>query len=121
MVQAPLGTTGIKWKCKFREDRHEPQARTSDAHYSPGTLAQRQHPLARNRIAPPSPWRHVEPADSGARFKITLNRVEAFLHHPHNSNTCSKTDIKQLREVLTHAGVTLSSYEAGSEDQVALT
>ena len=50
----------------------------------------------------------------GARFKVTLNKVEAFLHHPHNSNTCSKTDIKQLREVLTHAGVTLSSYEAGT-------
>ena len=52
----------------------------------------------------------VEPAH-GARFKITLNKVEAFLHHPHNSNTCSKQDIKALREVLSHAGVTLSRYE----------
>ena len=57
-------------------------------------------------------WREVEPAH-GARFRITLNRVEGFLHHPHNSSTCSRTDIKALRDVLTHAGVTLSSYEAG--------
>lgn len=52
----------------------------------------------------------IEPAH-GARFKITLNRVEGYLHHPHNSNTCSRTDIKALREVLTHAGITLSTYE----------
>ena len=44
---------------------------------------------------------------------IHWREIEAFLHHPHNSSTCSRTDIKQLREVLTHAGVTLSSYEAG--------
>ena len=55
----------------------------------------------------------VEPAH-GARFKITMNRVEAFLHHPHNSSTCSRTDIKQLREVLTHAGITLAAYETRS-------
>ena len=54
----------------------------------------------------------IEPSH-GARFKITLNKVEAFLHHPHNSNTCSKTDIKALRDVLTHAGITLAAYEAG--------
>jgi hypothetical protein len=54
----------------------------------------------------------IEPSH-GARFKITLNKVEAFLHHPHNSSTCSKNDIKTIREVLAHAGVTLSSYEAG--------
>ena len=54
----------------------------------------------------------IEPSH-GARFKITLNKVEAFLHHPHNSSTCSKTDIKQLREFLTHAGITVSAYEAG--------
>jgi hypothetical protein len=28
----------------------------------------------------------IEPSH-GARFKITLNKVEAFLHHPHNSST----------------------------------
>ena len=54
---------------------------------------------------------NVDPSH-GARFKITLNKVEVFLHHPHNSSTCSKTDIKQLREFLAHAGVTLSAYES---------
>lgn len=47
----------------------------------------------------------------GARFRIVLNRIEFFLHHPHNSSTCSKQDIKLLREYLARAGVTLSSYE----------
>ena len=55
----------------------------------------------------------IEPSH-GARFKVTLNKVEAFLHHPHNSSTCSRTDIKSIREVLTHAGVTLSAYESGN-------
>ena len=54
----------------------------------------------------------VEPAH-GARFKVTLKRVETFLHHPHNSNTCGRNDIKQLREFLAHAGVTLAAYESG--------
>jgi len=40
-----------------------------------------------------------------------LNRIEFFLHHPHNSTTCAKNDIKLLREHLAHAGVTLSAYE----------
>lgn len=53
----------------------------------------------------------VEPAH-GARFRVVLNRVEGFLHHPHNSNVCSKQDIKHLREYLGHAGVTPSLYEA---------
>jgi hypothetical protein len=67
-------------------------------------------------------WREVESllkhlgADitpsHGARFKITLNGKEAFLHHPHNSSTCGRNDIKALREMLTHAGITLASYEA---------
>jgi hypothetical protein len=54
----------------------------------------------------------VEPAH-GARFKVTLNRMEVFLHHPHQGSTCSRTDIKQLREFLGRAGVTLAAYEAG--------
>ena len=54
----------------------------------------------------------IEPSH-GARFKITLNKVEAFLHHPHNSSTCSKTDIKAIRDMLAHAGVTVSAYETG--------
>ena len=67
-------------------------------------------------------WREVESllqhlgasieSAHGARFRIVLNRVEAYLHHPHNSSTCGKQEIKQLREFLAHAGVTLSTYEA---------
>lgn len=52
----------------------------------------------------------VEPAH-GARFRVVLNRVEAFLHHPHGGNVCAKLEIKSLREFLAHAGVTPSSYE----------
>ena len=51
----------------------------------------------------------------GARFRVVLNRVEAFLHLPHNSSTCSKQEIKQIREFLAHAGATLSSYEAAQK------
>ena len=43
----------------------------------------------------------------------TVNKFETFLHHPHNSTTCSKNDIKAFREFLTHAGVSVSAYEAG--------
>ena len=51
----------------------------------------------------------VEPAH-GARFRVVLNRVEGFLHHPHNGSTCSRQDIKHLREILAQAGVSPSSY-----------
>jgi len=54
----------------------------------------------------------VEPTH-GARFRIVLNGVEGFFHHPHNSSTCSKTDIKQLREFLAHAKISPSAYEEG--------
>lgn len=53
----------------------------------------------------------IEPAH-GARFRVVLNRVEFFLHQPHNNSTCPRQEIKQLRESLAHAGVSLSSYEA---------
>ncbi|MGD9787492.1 MAG: type II toxin-antitoxin system HicA family toxin [Sulfuricellaceae bacterium] len=49
----------------------------------------------------------VEPAH-GAVFKIMLNGTEGFLHHPHQSNVCSKQVIKQLREYLSRAGVSPS-------------
>ncbi len=52
----------------------------------------------------------IEPSH-GARFKVVLNQSEGFIHHPHNSTTCSRQDIKQLREILTHAGITLAAYE----------
>lgn len=53
----------------------------------------------------------IEPAH-GARFRVVLNRVEAYLHHPHHGSVCAKQDIKQLREYLAHAGVSPSAYEA---------
>lgn len=66
-------------------------------------------------------WREIESllthlgatieSSHGARFRIVLNKVEGFLHHPHNSTTCTKQDIKQLREYLAHAGITLSAYQ----------
>ncbi len=56
----------------------------------------------------------VEPSH-GARFRVVLNRVEDFLHHPHHSNVCDKQAIKHLREFLAHAGITPSSYDAGKD------
>lgn len=70
-------------------------------------------------------WREIESllthlgatieSSHGARFRIVLNKVEGFLHHPHNSTTCTKQDIKQLREYLAHAGITLSAYQEKRE------
>ena len=54
----------------------------------------------------------IEPA-GGARFRVNLNRIEAFLHHPHAGNTCGRNEIKALREFLAHAGISPSSYEEG--------
>lgn len=78
-------------------------------------------------------WREVESllnhlgaqveSAHGARFRVVLNRVEAFLHHPHHSNVCTKQDIKNLREFLAHAGISPSAYEdaakAGDEPPAA--
>lgn len=41
----------------------------------------------------------------GARFQVTLNSLECFLHHPHQSSVCDKNLIKYLRDFLTRAGV----------------
>ncbi|HUX90341.1 MAG TPA: type II toxin-antitoxin system HicA family toxin [Gallionellaceae bacterium] len=60
-------------------------------------------------------WREVEsllqhlgasinPAH-GARFHVTLNSLECFLHHPHQSSVCDRNLIKHLREFLIRAGV----------------
>ncbi len=67
-------------------------------------------------------WREVESLLShlgakvephhGASFRVVLNGVEGFLHRPHNSNTCTKQEIRHLRDYLASAGVTLSQYEA---------
>ncbi len=66
-------------------------------------------------------WREVESllhhlgatveAAHGARFRVVLNRVEVFLHHPHQSNVFQKQSVKDLREFLARAGVTPSTYE----------
>lgn len=54
----------------------------------------------------------IEPSH-GARFKVTINQASDFLHHPHHNSDCSRDLIKQVRLLLTHAGVSPSSYEAG--------
>jgi hypothetical protein len=56
----------------------------------------------------------VEP-HHGASFRVVLNGVEGFLHRPHNSNTCSKQELRHVREYLASAGVTLSQIEAGEQ------
>lgn len=53
---------------------------------------------------------NVEPSH-GARFRITLNKHEFFVHHPHHSNEFGKQEIKHLRECLAAAGITPSSYD----------
>jgi hypothetical protein len=70
-------------------------------------------------------WREVESllthlgatieSGHGARFHIKLNRAEVYLHHPHHSNVCDRQLIKQLREFLAHAGVSVSVYEANDK------
>ena len=66
-------------------------------------------------------WREVESllnhlgasieSAHGARFRILLNHQEFFLHHPHHGNVFNKQDIKPLREFLSRAGVSPSTYE----------
>jgi hypothetical protein len=56
----------------------------------------------------------VEPTH-GAVFRVVLNGIEGFLHHPHQSNVCSKQNIKQLREYLARAGVSPALYEGEGE------
>lgn len=67
-------------------------------------------------------WREVESllshlgatleASHGARFKVTLNGVTDFLHHPHHGSECTREHIKHLKDFLERAGVTLSAYES---------
>ena len=60
-------------------------------------------------------WREIESLLHHLGADVEPAHGAPFLHHPHNSSTCSRSDIKQLREMLTHAGVTLSSYETGQK------
>ena len=52
----------------------------------------------------------IEPSH-GARFRVVLNRREFFVHHPHHGTDIPKQEIKQIREWLASAGVTLSSFD----------
>ena len=52
---------------------------------------------------------------SGARIRMTLNRMEGVLHRPHHSNTLDAKSILHLRGFLARAGVTPSLYEAGDD------
>jgi hypothetical protein len=55
----------------------------------------------------------VEPL-SGARIKVSKERVEAILHRPHHHNhELDKQGLMHLREFLARAGVTPSLYESG--------
>jgi hypothetical protein len=54
----------------------------------------------------------VEP-HHGASFRVVLNGVEGFLHRPHNSSTCTKQELRHVRDYLASAGVTLSKMETG--------
>lgn len=46
----------------------------------------------------------VEP-HHGASFRVELNGVEGFIHRPHNSPTCSKQELRHVRDFLVSAGV----------------
>ena len=88
-------------------------------------MSRKYHALLRSVFHDPLPanihWREVESLllhlgatiepSHGARFKVSLNKASDFLHHPHHNNECSRELIKQLREFLAHAGVSLSTYE----------
>jgi hypothetical protein len=58
---------------------------------------------------------NVEPIQ-GARFRVVLNGVEGFLHHPHHSNVLQRQDVKNLRLYLASARVTPSLYELDKKD-----
>jgi len=53
----------------------------------------------------------IEPSH-GARFKVSLHTVSDFFHHPHHNSECSRDLMKQVRDFLARAGVSLASYEA---------
>ena len=60
-------------------------------------------------------WRDVESllnhlgaetvGSHGAVVHVVLNGVEAMVHRPHHGGTCSKQDVRHLREVLSSAGI----------------
>lgn len=58
----------------------------------------------------------VEP-HHGASFRVLLNGVEGFLHRPHNSNTCTKQELRHVRDYLSSAGVSPSQLQAEQQQQ----
>lgn len=46
----------------------------------------------------------VEP-HHGASFHVVLNGVEGFIHRPHNDPTCTKDELRHIRDFLESAGV----------------
>ena len=70
-------------------------------------------------------WREVESllhhlgagieSAHGARFRVVLNRHEFTVHYPHHGSDMGRNDIRYLREHLSAAGVSLSSYEAAEK------
>jgi len=52
---------------------------------------------------------------SGARIRVTLNRMEDVLHRPHHSNVLEAKSLLHLRGFLARAGVTPSRYESGGD------
>ncbi len=73
------------------------------------------HTIFQDPISANMHWREVESLlnhlgatvkpTHGARFHVTLNKIEIILHHPHQSSECTRQDIKQIREFLIQAGI----------------
>ncbi len=53
----------------------------------------------------------IEPL-TGARLRVTLNRMEGILHRPHHGNTLDRGGVQHLREFLGRAGATPAAVEA---------
>jgi len=46
---------------------------------------------------------------------VVLNGVEGFIHRPHNSTTCTKQEMRHVRDYLVSAGVSPSQLESGKQ------
>lgn len=57
----------------------------------------------------------VEP-HHGASFRVVLNGVEGFIHRPHNSPTCTKQELRHVRDFLVSAGVGVDQFQAGQPE-----
>lgn len=53
----------------------------------------------------------VEP-HHGASFRVMLNGAEGFIHRPHNSGTCTKQELRHVRDYLISAGVSLPPHQS---------